>query len=437
MIAAVAAIAALALTVASGLDDPADPGDAAPVELVYPAAPALDAEPDLAPRVVEDPLARCKQMLLDSEPGADTSRLGSAERCLRQRALDAGADTARDDEVIARALALADAVGAWRLASQGALAAPTGHAARGKPVSLGGLVDSGFAEGLVHGALAGAGGGFLLAGAIFSATRASEQDTLPWLLASPALGAVAGTAGAWALLDVSAAGSGDIALATSTMWAGAAEGVLLQLAVFDGNLEASSVPLRFVTVLGGGAMGLAAGAALGPLLDVTPGDAAVANSALLWGGVMTGFGLAFVASNGASPSFAQGVLVLAAGTTMPYVATLVAHPLLKIERWPSWLIEAGGAAGFLTAGGALVVLSAGGGIGSQASIAFLGAGTLAGVGVGTAAAWAVSSALEPSGSIVPNVPAVSFAPALFSEPAPARHASRSGAMPGLVVGGRF
>ena len=447
MIAAFAFAFALSAAASDVTGDPADPATA-PAELVYPAAPAPEPEraviggspsasddPSVDGAVNDaelDPLEPCKRLVLDRSlvriGTDDREKLGEAEQCFRDRA----AKAPEGDAVIARALAMADVIAAWRLAEPALLvpSAPPVSAPKNATLSVSELVESGRAEALVHGALAGAGGGFLLAGAIFSTTRASEQDTLPWLLASPALGALAGTAGTWALLDATEPTTGDIAFATSTMWVGAAEGIVLQLAIFDGSREASSVPLRFITVLGGGAVGLAAGAALAPLVDVTPGDAAVANSALLWGGVMTGFGLGYVGSNGSALAFGPTMLVLAAGSTVPYVAVLAAHPLLEIERWPSLLIEAGGAAGFLTSVGAMVVLNNGGGFGQQGAIVLMGAGTLAGVGLGATAAWIVSANMEPSTSV--DVPAVSFAPALLPDPTQA-----SIAMPGLVVGGRF
>ena len=410
---------ALALALAASQDDPADAAPtnapAPSLEPAAPAAPALapaDPAADVAPARAADPLAPCKLLL--GAPQENTGvGLAAAERCFRQHAAAKHSDTHA-----ARALAMADVIAAWRLPAS----TPTD-----KPQ----LFVTGRAEALLHGAAGGTAGGFLLAGAIASTMRASEQSTLPWLLASPALGAVVGTTSAWLLLDAGAPNPGDVALITSAMWTGAAEGFLLQLSVFDGSREASSIPLQFVTVLGGGLVGLAGGALLAPLVDVTTGDAAVAHSALLWGGVMTGFGFAAVCVQGCAIDNSQRTLAVVAGSALPYLAALVLHPLIDIERWPSWLIEAGGAAGFLTGAAALTVFASSG-VDPRLAISIVGATTLMGVGLGSAGAWTLSNSMKENTTIA--LPVISLSPTLLPELA---SLSSGGAMPGLVMVGMF
>lgn len=441
---------------------PVDPDEPPPP--IAPSVPVVETPPAPDSRVIGvDTLTDCKTLLLDVNESVDgtppsreqrDARLDVAEKCFRSRANEQS-----DPKEMARALAMADVVAAWRLrpvdalegaassssellpgTSPGAANTPgTGpgaaDAVAAAPVSLSGLVESGHAEALVHGAVAGGTGGFLLAATLFSTTRQSEQDTLPWLVASPAVGAVAGAAGAWALLEVAEPTTGDIALASSAMWMGATQGFMLQLAVFDQNQEVSSTPLRFLTVFGGGAVGLASGVALSPFLDVTQGDAAVANSAAFWGGVMASYGLAYLGSSGTFTSTPQIVLALSAGSTLPYLAVLAAHPYLSIERWPSWLIEAGGAGGFLVSAAAIGVLGSQTGINGPIVVAVMGAGTLSGVVAGTAAAYVVSSQF-PTGEVRPHVngpsttPTVSFAASALPD-------GQGNVVPALVAAGRF
>lgn len=421
-----------------------------PTEAASEASDGVDSEASPAPTPPEDPLARCKAMLLDetSSTSNDDARLAIAESCFRDHT------TSEDAEVAARARAMVDVVAAWRAteavaatvpvavpiagtaaATTAAPAAGTAAATTRESVSLTGLVESGRAEALLNGAAAGAGGGFLLSATFFSANRTiNEQDSLPWLLASPAVGAVAGAAGAWALVESGAPSTGDIAFVSSTMWNGAAQGLLLQTAVFDGNAEVSSTPLRFVTVLGGGAIGLASGIALSPFLDVTQGDAAVANSAALWGGVLTAFGMGFFGASGTQITLGQGALVLAAGSTVPYVAVVVAHPYLNIERWPSWLIEGGGVGGLLVTSAFMGVLNTTGSLNGQAAFVFLGGGTAAGLAAGTAAAVIVSNGMRStSTSTELDVPPVevSLLPAVFPADGPERP------LTGFIVAGAF
>lgn len=442
----IACVLVLALAVGAQAAPP-DPVESVPVTPVESAAsaPVLLSAPvaENAPRVeIGDPLVLCKAMLLDGDelasddPSQRDARLDVAEKCFRERAT--AARDAKDDAAAARSVAMADVVAAWRVSPLPPLADDT---VAKKPVndklSIASLVESGRAEALLHGTAAGATGGFLLSGAWFSTSRQSEQETLPWLVAAPAAGAVIGAAGAWALVEVTQPTTGDVAFASSTMWLGAAQGVMLELAVFDGSSEVSSIPLRFVTVFGGGAVGLATGVALSPFLDVTQGDAAVANSAALWGGVMSTFALSYIgAGGGGALSVPQTMLLLSAGSTVPYIGAIAAHPYLTIERWPSWLIEAGGAGGFLVAGAVVTVIGSQSGLNGQTAIALLGAGTLAGVVTGAGAAWAVSTQI-PSGTVV-TAPKVAFAPTLFPSRSDVRRAaSERGVLPGFVVGGRF
>lgn len=326
------------------------------------------------------PLLICQNLIADG-------KLEEAKRCLAAEENDDTPDGRRAKAM--RALLVAWTESAAPAATVEADVAPTSGTA-----DLMGLVDSGAAEALVHGTIAGGVGGFLVAATGFSITRHSEKDSLPWLIAAPAAGAVGGAAGAYLLLDSVEATPGDIALSTSTMWMGLAEGFVLQLAVFDQSRDVGAVPLRFATIFGGGALGLAAGAGLSPLVDVTPGDVAVANSAGLWGAVLSGFGVSWIVQSGSPLTFSQGTLIVGAGALLPYAAALALHPQLEIDRAPSWLIEAGGVGGFLTTSAGLVVLSTNGGMDGRTATAFLGVGTAAGVAAGYAAAWLVSEGLK-------------------------------------------
>lgn len=355
-----------------------------------------------------DPLLACRALLLDD-------RVDDAERCLQEALaapdLDEGAKT--------RARALLDVAMAWRQHRARAVTAPpaaspaapptatdpstTDAAAPAPPrpeLSVGALLRDGTGEAVVQGALAGGTAAFLVAGTVASATRASEEDTLGYLVGAPAAGALLGAAGSYFTVRALSPTVGDLRLATASMWMGGVQGYALQLAVFDGSPDVGAIPLRFLTVLAGGVVGLGAGAALGPLVEVEDGDVGVADSAALWGGALSGIVLIGAQSSGAALSTPVVMAVMAGGIGVPWAAVLVAHELIDIDRWASFLIDGGGAAGFLTAAAALAVLSSSlGGSGAMMS-ALLGAGIVAGVSVGTVAAVIASKALHPEAEVL-------------------------------------
>ncbi|MCC7070588.1 MAG: hypothetical protein IT383_04655 [Deltaproteobacteria bacterium] len=348
--------------------------------------PAQEPAPPSAP--LEDPLATCRALVVDS-------RLDDALHCVRELLNDEGAAP----ELHRRARALRDLITAWGRhldapAPPAAMPAAEAQAQAQAQVKVSELVDAISAEASVHGAVGGAGAGFLLAASVASATRASEADTLPWLIAAPAVGGVVGAAGGFGLARALRPEAGDLRLATSTMWMGATQGFFLQWIVFHESPDVGATPMRFGTILGGGALGLGAGAALAPLVDVDDGDVAVAHSAALWGGVLTTIGISGASSMLGGVPFPVVVAVLAGSVGVPYAAALACHSLIDIERWPSFLIDGGGAAGLLIAG-AFLSVSAGALQPSAPVVAgVLGVGAAAGIAVGATAAWMVSSAVR-------------------------------------------
>ncbi|HEY4223283.1 MAG TPA: hypothetical protein VGO62_18120 [Myxococcota bacterium] len=316
--------------------------------------------PPLPPIEPIDALAPCRALVR-------ANRLDEAGACLLAH---------KDDP---RAQPMLDAIAAWQ--AQPAVVGPVPEPA---VLDVKRLVDSGAAEALGHGLALGAGAGFVSTATYFATTRTDQRDSLPWLLASPVVGAVAGAAlstGALALMHPTPV---QISFAASTAWAGASQGFVLQLGVFDDS--AAAAPLRLITILAGGALGLASGVALAPFLDASTGDIAVANSMYLWGGalaleVVLAFDPLALTHRSASSAF-----LVAGGAFVPYAIALACAPLLHIERAPSWLIDAGGAAGFLVAAAFVVAAQ------QQSPGAFWAAGTAAGVVAGTAAAVVVSDA---------------------------------------------
>ncbi|OGQ17386.1 MAG: hypothetical protein A2138_27295 [Deltaproteobacteria bacterium RBG_16_71_12] len=174
---------------------------------------------------------------------------------------------------------------------------------------------------------------------------------------------------------------------------GATQGFLLQWVVFDQSPDAGAVPLRFVTILGGGVLGLGAGAALAPLVDIDDGDVAVAHSAALWGGVLATVGLLGV-SGALGLDVGVPLAIVAGGIGVPYLGALAAHSLLEIDRWPSFLIDGGGAAGLLVTSAFLTVLGGALVASPPALAAALMVGTGAGLTVGSVAAWFITDALR-------------------------------------------
>jgi hypothetical protein len=350
---------------------------------------------------------------------AKSGKLDEAERCYR----DVG-DTDAADVVAAYA------------ASAPKLDDAAAHV--DKPsVDFSAMLADGRAEGVVHATAAGAGAGFLAAATIAATTRASKNDSLPWLIAAPAVSALAGAGGSYALLDATKPTPSAIALSSSTMWAGATEGLLLQLAVFDKSSDVTAAPLRFATILGGGALGLGSGVLLSTSIAPSVGDVAVANSAFLWGGVLTGFGIGFLSiDHPSSWTTPEVAFTLLGGSLVPYAIALAAYPLLDIERGPSWLIEAGGAAGFLATSALLVIASTSRGINSGSFyVGVLGAGTAAGVVLGASAAYVVSEGIHRDATLhsatpPSNGPDVHAAPTALLD-------VKGNASPGLALAGSF
>jgi hypothetical protein len=412
----VSAARVLALLVASQGTDPVEPPPEAPAPVVEEAPPAEPVEPTpavdeaVAPEPHTDALVRCKALVVDDH-------IADAIRCLR-------ADDIPEAER-ATALEMATVLEKWH-------PAPPAPPPPPPPAEPRGLLESGAAEAMLHASAAGLGGGFLASATLFSSTRQSKNDTLPWLIGVPAAGAIAGAAGAYVLVENLHPTTGDISLVASTMWIGAFEGVMLQLSVFNESFTVSATPLRFATVLGMGTLGLAAGVGLAPLLDVTQGDVAVANSAALWGGVATGLAMAAYATDGRSITPAQWPLLLGAGALLPYVGAIAAHPLLEIDRWPSFLIDAGGVTGLLLSGTAVAFLAQAGffnGASPSGAILFVGASSAAGAVGGGAAAWLVTDVLR-SQVTAPALPKIGLAPTLILD-------DDNRAAPALALAGRF
>jgi hypothetical protein len=207
--------------------------------------------------------------------------------------------------------------------------------------------------------------------------------------------------------------------------------LLLQLAVFDRSSDVSAAPLRFATIFGGGALGLGSGILLSTTIAPSTGDVAVANSAFVWGGVLTGFTLGVISANNVSLTTPEVSFALLGGSLIPYALALGAYPLLDIDRGPSWLIEAGGAGGFLVTS-ALVVSTGATRLGPSVQIGVLGAGTAAGVALGAAAAFVVSAGAHEAAAnaLTPVGPEVHAAPSALID-------SKGRAAPGLAVSGSF
>lgn len=276
--------------------------------------------------------------------------------------------------------------------------------------------SSGKGEAMIHGTLAGGTAGFLLAATGFSTARTSERDSLGWLIAAPAAGAVAGALGASALVGATAASPGDIALVSSTLWMGTVQGLTLQLALFEDAREATAASWRFATVLGGGALGLASGLGLASVVEMSPGDVAVANSAGLWGGVLTTLALQSWGNAVGGISVPSAALAIGGGALIPWATAIALHPFIDVDRSASWLIEAGGAAGFLVGSGLAAAASSGLPMDGSATVAIIGGATAAGVTMGGVAAVALSAAArkEPSPAAAEDTSSRSMVASLFT-----------------------
>lgn len=253
-------------------------------------------------------------------------------------------------------------------------------------------LQRGVVEAGLHGVVLGGASAFVGASAIAAGLRTSEANSLPWLVAAPALGAVVGGAGAVAGVVATDAAPDDVALVASTTWAGLLLSTGLQLALLSNSVDVAAPALGFSTILLGTAAGLGGGLVIAPIVDATAGDAALANSALVWGGVLGALTVATSMAAGATLDFADAALWTTTSAGAAWLATLALHPWLSLHRLSTWLVDAGGVAGFLLASSAAAAVAPGM---SGNSGLFVGStltvGTLAGLVVGVAAASAVDA----------------------------------------------
>ena len=274
------------------------------------------------------------------------------------------------------------------------------------------LYDQGVIDAALQGSLVGGIAGFLAASTFFANQRTSQRESFPWLLTAPILGGAGMALGGSALVHTFRPRPSSVQLAFSTSYTGLVAGGIAQLYLLEGNNDVGLVPLHFGIPLLGMAAGFGAGAGLGHVLDFEPGDVALANSALFWGGVL---GAEFV---GVAQQF-NGIQVLAVvgGTGIAaQVAVLALHPVLKVSRLAVLAVDLGGVVGL--AMGGIVAVSNGS---SNAAPTILMVGTAAGLGVGVAGAL-VWSALDD--------PAVSTS----SSPSSASSSARpTGLVPSFVV----
>ena len=320
------------------------------------------------------------------------------ERCTQQAKVDADGG--------ARCLqALADAGGADAAAAAEALRVlqrlrrhrPTPPPASPRFTLSSAWTQRGVVEAGLHGVALGGVGGFVGASAIVAGLRTSEADSLPWLVAAPAFGALVVGATAVAGVTLTNTAPDDIALVASTTWAGLALSTGLQLSMLYGSVDVAAPALGFSTMLMGGALGLGAGVVLAPYLDATAGDVALANSGLVWGGVLGGLGAVTAAAIGnAWLEFGQTALWTTTGAGAAWLATLALHPWLHLHRLSTWLVDAGGVAGLLLAGSGVIAFN-GAFSGSPTLIPLgLAAGAVGGLVVGGLAAAFVDARFDDS-----------------------------------------
>lgn len=285
------------------------------------------------------------------------------------------------------------------------------------------FVTDGHLEAVVNGAAFGAVAGFTATAGVLSATRTSESEALPLLLAAPAVGLVVGGVGAWAAVEGSGAGADDVAFVSSTAWAGLTTGFTLQLAVFADSRDVQAAPLRFFTTLAGGALGVAAGVGWAPFLDVTAADVSLANSGFFWGATLTAITIG--AFRGGGLDFASGVVVVGGGALIPWTVLLALHPLIDLHRVSTWAIDVGGAIGVVGGAAFAAVVSVGVGNG-DVFLPVFGGSVAAGLGVGVGVAVAVDaaarSAFDDDGDAPPPL---ALRPTLLP--------ARDGLAPGAVV----
>lgn len=343
-LAALAVVALLATDGASSSSSPPSPSsapgavspaaDPAPASLTGPAA-AQPASPSSPAPTSPSSVERCVRQAHDD--------LDGGSRCL-QALVDAGG---ADAEGAAEALRVLVRLRRHRSGSTPAPATT--------PLTLSSAwLQRGVAEAGLHGVVLGGVAGFVGASAVAAGLRTSEADSLPWLVVAPAVGAVVGGATAVAGVVATDAAPDDIALVASTTWAGLGLATGLQLSFLSGSPDVAAPALGFSTMLLGTVTGLGAGLALAPYVDATAGDVALANTALVWGSVLGLQAASMAAAAGNSLDFGEVALWTTTGGGAAWLVTLALHPLFSLHRVSTWLIDAGGVAGFLLAGSALV-----------------------------------------------------------------------------------
>lgn len=330
------------------------------------------------------PAAASAEGEAECERALAAEKFAAAASCYEERARDASLEPVEREA--ARELAAAA-----RAAKDPPPAPPSEGA-----VSVSALVESGAPELVVNSAAAGGVAGFLAAGAGLSFIRLNETDSLPWLVGAPAFGLVAGAATAATAAYGLGSTPGDAALISSTMWLGLAEGAALQMIVFDGRTDVGHIPLRFLTPLSVAAGTTALGIGASYLLDVEAGDVGLANSAMLWGPVLTWLTLFTFGADLHVPGEDALAFWLGSGmisAALPWAATLALHPFVDVERPATWLIEAGGLAGATGAFAALVFLSLAR-LDPRVQLGIMTAGVGAGVAGGTVAAFLLSDVVR-------------------------------------------
>jgi hypothetical protein len=322
-----------------------------------PASTSLSSSPDAAPPTLETALAVATPTTPATAPPAPPAPPAPLQRCIQQ---------AQDDvDGGARCLqALVDAGGADAAAAAEALRvlvrlrrhrSASTPAPATSPLTLSSAwLQRGVVEAGLHGVVLGGVAGFVGASAVAAGLRTSEADSLPWLVVAPAAGAVVGGALATAGVVATNAAPDDIALVASTTWAGLALATGLQLSFLSGSPDVAAPALGFSTMLLGTVTGLGAGLAIAPYIDATAGDVALANTALVWGSVLGVQAASMAVAAGNSLDFGEIALWTTTGGGAAWLVTLALHPLFSLHRLSTWLIDAGGVAGFLLAGSALV-----------------------------------------------------------------------------------
>ncbi len=283
----------------------------------------------------------------------------------------------------------------------------------------------GSVEAGLHGVVLGGVAGFAGAAAVLAALRTSEADALPWLLVTPAVAALAGGAGAVGAVVGFDVGGDDVSFVASTTWAGLALATAGQIAVLSGSVDVAAPAVGFATTLAGAAAGLGLGVALAPWLDVSSGDAALANSGLVWGGVLGLLGASVAGNLGSGLAFGDGVLIVGASAGAAWLAATAAHPFVDLHRLSTWLIDAGGGAGLLLGASAAAAL---GSAGTTAQWGVTLGGTTLGLAAGAGLAVVVDAAFADDAG------AADAPPPLLTSVRPGVVRSPAGAIvPGLQV----